>query len=41
VREHQAARPLVPRQHIERASILRDTIGLRRIDLNDIVALRL
>src|SRR5690242_5591716 len=39
MREHQAARPLMARQHLERAGILRDAVGLRRIDLNDVVAL--
>ena len=41
VREHQAARPLMPRQHIKRAGILDDAVSLRRIDLNDVMALRL
>src|SRR5215469_10129736 len=41
VREQEAARPLMAGERLERAGILHDAIGLRRIDLNDVVALRL
>ena len=41
MREHATARPAVPRQHIERSRILRDAVGLRRVDLDDVVALGL
>ena len=41
VREVTGARPLVFFQRGERARILRDAVGLRRIDLDDIAAARL
>src|SRR5450759_861521 len=36
--EHAPARPAVALKHLERAGILPDAIGLRRIDLDDVVA---
>jgi hypothetical protein len=41
VRKQQPPRPLMPRQHVQRLGILHDAVGLRRIDLDDVVALRL
>ena len=38
VREQAGARPVVARQHVERAGVLHDAVGLRRIDLDDVAA---
>ena len=38
--KQRATRPAVTLQHIECARILDDSVGLRRIDLDDVVALR-
>src|SRR5579862_5927748 len=40
MRKQQTARPLVARQHLDRARILYDAVSLRRIDLNDVLTRR-
>ena len=38
VRKQRRARPAAPLQHGDGAAVLRDAVGLRRIDLDDVVA---
>ena len=40
VGKQRAARPAVARKHLDRACELHDSVGLRRIDLDDVVAIR-